>query len=116
LANKSLVGHTLGTTILELVERLDAWIPSGAAAPNTVGPNVRRILNYLQAREFDDVRNSPELAAGILVCAERFHLKDVWKEAFTHCVGMLGRLEKLPEDKEFSPITVAFMDRASLDI
>ncbi|RPA80061.1 hypothetical protein BJ508DRAFT_415567 [Ascobolus immersus RN42] len=116
LANKPLVGHTLGATIMELVERLDTWVPSGSAAPNTVGPNVQRILSYLQAREFDDVRNSPELAAGLLVFAERFHLKDLWREAFTHCVGMLGRLEKLPEYKEFSAITVAFMDRASLDI
>src|SRR5690606_3209135 len=97
----------------------DTWIPSGQIDPtgtSSMSPNVRRVLDYLLRREFDDVRNSPELAAGMLVFAEKYQIVSIWQEAFVHCVGMLGRLEGSPEYKEISHITQAFMDRASLDM
>lgn len=119
LADKPLVGPTLGQTLIDLVDRLDVWVPEGQPDPMSMSPmsdNVRRVLDYLLRREFDDMRNSPELAAGMLVFAERYQIVSIWQEAFVHCVGMLGRLEGTTEYKEISHITQAFMDRASLDM
>lgn len=55
--------------------------------------NVARVLEYLLQREFDDFRNCPDVAAGMLCFAEKHQLGELWREAFCHCVGMLSRLE-----------------------
>lgn len=134
-----LVGVTLGETLLDLVERMDAYIPptnspriqnqpsllsieSGRKRKNRSldmegkSGNVRRVLEYLLNREFDDLRNCPDVAAGMLVFAEKFQLGELWREAFCHCVGMLNQMEGGKEYMEISPITKALIDRASLEI
>jgi len=139
LFGKGLVGVTLGETLLDLVERMDAYIPP-TAQPRLQhqaslvslegarkgknrsldmegkSENVSRVLEYLLNREFDDLRNCPDVAAGILVFAEKFQLGELWREAFCHCVGMLSRMEGGKEYMEISPITKALIDRASLEI
>ncbi|RPB18081.1 hypothetical protein L211DRAFT_230643 [Terfezia boudieri ATCC MYA-4762] len=139
LFGKALVGVTLGATLLDLVERMDVYIPPTtqpklqhhASSVTLKGArkrknrsldlegkseNVARVLEYLLNREFDDLRNCPDVAAGILVFAEKFQLGDLWREAFCHCVGMLNRMEGGKEYMEISPITKALIDRALLEI
>lgn len=139
LFGKGLVGVTLGETLLDLVERMDTYIPPTtqpklqhqASSATLEGArkrknrsldmeeksgNVGRVLEYLLNREFDDLRNCPDVAAGILVFAEKFQLGEIWREAFCHCVGMLNQMEGGKEYMEISPITKALIDRASLEI
>ncbi|KAF8429041.1 hypothetical protein EV426DRAFT_570938 [Tirmania nivea] len=139
LFGKGLVGVTLGETLLNLVERMDAYIPPTiqprlqhhASSVTLEGErkrknrsldmegksgNVGRVLEYLLNREFDDLRNCPDVAAGILVFAEKFQLGELWREAFCHCVGMLHQMEGGKEYMEISPITKALIDRALLEI
>ncbi|KAI5808637.1 hypothetical protein DFH27DRAFT_233634 [Peziza echinospora] len=139
LFGASLVGVTLGETLLDLVDRLESYIPPSESrlqhressatldgnnrkrkniAVDTAGVkgNVGRVLEYLLNREFDDFRNCPEVAAGILCFAEKFQLSELWREAFCHCVGMLNQMEGGKEYMEISPITKALIDRASLEI
>lgn len=136
LFGKALVGVTLGETLVDLVNRLDAYIPP-TMQPNFLlpesstmakkrknraldiegtGGNVGRVLEYLLNREFDDLRNCPDVAAGILVFAEKFQLSELWREAFCHCVGMLNLMEGGKGYLEITPITKALIDRASLEI
>lgn len=163
LYNKALVGMTLGQTLLDLVDRTDLYLsppspltydlvvdrgmseiesPFGSllSPSHTPGPRMghantqRLIMDYLQKREFDDVRNWPEGAAGLVVWAERAGasgglgyglgggemgmggVESLWREGFVHCTGMLARLEGGGEWREISPITKALIDRASLEI
>lgn len=147
LFDKSLVGVTLGQTLLDLVDRTDLYLSSPSsqvydepapystnAPPRQPPPkhaNTHRlILDYLQGRELDDVRNWPEGAAGLLVWSERaaplstfgmglsdlHRIEAIWREGFIHCTGMLASLEGQSEWREISPITKALIDRASLEI
>lgn len=163
LYNKALVGITLGQTLLDLVDRTDLYLsppspltydlvvdrgmseiespygsllsPSQVPGPRMGHANTQRlIMDYLQRREFDDVRNWPEGAAGLVVWAERAGasgglgyglgggemgmggVESLWREGFVHCTGMLARLEGGGEWREISPITKALIDRASLEI
>lgn len=157
LFNKSLVGITLGQTLLDLVDRMDLYLsppnplnydlvdqgiseiesPYGSLLNS--GPRIgqmstqRIIMDYLKGRDFDDVRNWPEGAAGLVVWAERASasgglscglgggemvggVESLWREGFVHCTGMLAQLEGGGEWREISPITKALIDRASLEI
>lgn len=163
LYNKSLVGMTLGQTLLDLVDRTDLYLsppspltydlvvdrgmseiesPYGSLLSPTRPPGPRTghantqllIMDYLRGRDFDDVRNWPEGAAGLVVWAERAGasgglgyglgggemgmggVESLWREGFVHCTGMLARLEGGGEWRDISPITKALVDRASLEI
>ena len=135
LFGKALVGVTLGETLVDLVNRLDTYIPptvqsnfllpesstmakkrKNRALDEGRGGNVGRVLEYLLNREFDDLRNCPDVAAGVLVFAEKFQLGELWREAFCHCVGMLNQMEGGTGYLEITPITKALIDRASLEI
>ncbi|KAK6527340.1 hypothetical protein TWF281_010522 [Arthrobotrys megalospora] len=109
LFNRSLVGSSFGQTLLDLAERMELYMPPGH-------DNIGDLLRYLTRKEFDDVRNMPDLAAGILMFAERYRLTDLYRESFVHCVGMMNRLELLSDYQQISDITRILIDRASLHI
>lgn len=157
LCNQSLVGITFGQSLTDLLERteqylsststqycigdrpvsdIEAFFNSGThtmqrqSSPTASINALRLILGYLQTREFDDVRNWPEGAAGLVVFSERAakllgsnpslyeteRLEGLWREGFVHCTGLLSSLQLLPEWRDISPITKALIDRASLEI
>lgn len=154
LFNKALVGMTLGQTLLDLVDRMDLYLsppnplnydlldhgvseiesPYGSLmSPKGQMSTQKIIIDYLKDRDFDDVRNWAEGAAGLVVWAERASasgalscglgggemvggVESLWREGFVHCTGMLARLEGGGEWRDISPITKALIDRASLEI
>jgi hypothetical protein len=151
LCNQSLVGATLGQALLDLTERIDKYLSPptpvfatdltddspygsllGTIVPQQEGPKphpntVPMILKYLQGREFDDVRNCPDAAAGMVVWAESAikrnvsamdeqRIESIWREGFVHCTGQLSGLQLQPEWREISLITKALIDRASLEV
>ncbi|KAF3938828.1 hypothetical protein ABW19_dt0205683 [Dactylella cylindrospora] len=109
LFNRSLVGTSFGQTLLDLAERMELYMPPGH-------DNIGDLMRYLTRKEFDDVRNMPDLAAGMLIFAEKYQMSDLYKECFVHCVGMMNRLELSIDYQHISPLTRALLDRANLDI
>ncbi|KAI9794287.1 MAG: hypothetical protein M1833_000430 [Piccolia ochrophora] len=111
LQNKSLVGLNLYQALLDLQERLQAYMPSDA-------DNTSSIINYIVARGIDDVRNDPASAAGLLAWSEgpsvRWH--EGWREAFIHGAGMYNRLCTLPEFRDISHFSRVLLERASLEM
>lgn len=162
LFGRPLVGITLGQSLLDLVERIDLYLSTSISPAaydlvdrgvgevespygSFIGSNVEKqkppshpntnhiILNYLLDKEFDDVRNWPEGASGLLIYSEwvctsaqngtvqmsaldRHRAESLWRECFVHCAGQLSLLHLQPEWRDISPVTKAFADRASLEI
>lgn len=122
--------------ISEIESPFGSFSTAGSVHPQerkTSSPNsIAMVLNYIDAREFSDVRNWAEGAAGLLVWSERVgsdaalrqnltphdlhRVESLWREGFVHCTGLLSSLQMLPEWREISPITKALIDRASLEI
>ena len=50
--------------------------------------NLKDILDYMDREGYLNMTHHPDHALGVLYFAEHFQLKDVWTNAFVHCVGM----------------------------
>ncbi|PHH52826.1 hypothetical protein CFIMG_004971RAa [Ceratocystis fimbriata CBS 114723] len=112
LYHTSLVGLSLCQALTDLVSRLDVCMSADSDSVSTV-------INYIQTRGIDDVRNDPETAVSLLAWTEsaRVRWDDGWKESFIHCAGMYGRqVEEAPDYKNVSQISRALLDRASLEM
>jgi len=81
LIGKPIVGDRLGPSIVRLLERMNAF------REQTVD-NVGDLLTYLTRIGYARVTDRPDHALAMLLFAETTRLKDVWLNAFVHCVGM----------------------------
>lgn len=59
--------------------------------------NITAIKQYMYRKRYLDFGNRPHHALAALVFAEHFQLRDVWIDAFAHCVGLQTRLKSSPE-------------------
>lgn len=111
LYHASLVGNSLCQALTDLLVRMDAYMPADA-------DNVGTILNYISARQLDDVRNDPELAISLLAWSENteVHWEEGWRDAFVHSVGMYPGADSCADYKAVSPISRALLDRAHLEM
>lgn len=89
-SDKPLVGATLGKTLIELLQRMCLFRLEGA-------DNVQALLAYAERLGYLDFRDCPDYALAFLNFAEHYHLRDLWIDAFAHCVGMNERLCLSPE-------------------
>lgn len=87
---RSVVGDQLGTSLIGLLSTMKEWREDAA-------DNLKDLLDYLDEEGYLDVRNQPAHALAILHLAEALQLKDLYVEAFAHCVGMSERLYKHSE-------------------
>lgn len=78
---KSLVGTHLGGALVGLLNSMNEFRSEGE-------DNVQAIMDYMDEEGYADMRNQPDHALAILSFAEHFHFKDLWIDAFAHCVGM----------------------------
>lgn len=106
----SLVGISLYQALSDLHSRLDAYLPADS-------DNVATLINYLMARELDDVRGDAETAVGLLAWSEgpEVRWEEGWRETFVHCAGMYNRLEQCTDFRSLAPVTRALLERASLE-
>lgn len=84
---RSLVGDQLGSALIGLVNTMDELREPDA-------DNVQDVLDYVEEEGYLDIRNQPNHALAILHLAEAFQLRDLYTDAFVHCVGMSERLYK----------------------
>ena len=107
-ASKPLVGERLGKALVDLLDRIREWQPNTAALAN--------FMSYCQDQGYQEMSNNQDCALACLKLAEHAKLKELWVEAFVHCVGMRERLELSAEYTALSETTKALIIRASLEM
>ena len=101
-----LVGEKLSTALIDLCNRLQEW--EAFSLPD--------FSDYLEKQGYSRYGQNPEHALAGLKFAEDARLKDMWVDAFVHCVGMRERLDLSPEYSGISHTTQALITRASLEM
>lgn len=87
---KPLVGERLGQALTALLDRMDEYRPDPEA-------NKDDMLAYIDEQGYTDFRDCPDHALSALQFAEKFQFRDLWTDAFVHCVGMNERLDSSAE-------------------
>lgn len=85
-----MVGNHLGNALVALNSSMHEFRDAGV-------DNKRDLLGYLDEEGYLDTRHQPNYALAILHVAENFELRDLYIDAFAHCVGMSERLYRSPE-------------------
>jgi hypothetical protein len=96
LLGKPLVGEHMGQAFVDLQERLHLFRPSHAN-------NHQDFLEYADNQGYRDLVECTDYALASLFYAEHYKLRDVWVDAFAHCVGMNDSLILSPEFTVRSP-------------
>ena len=105
---KPLVGEKLSIALSGLWHRMQEW---------QIGdPPVDSFKKYCKEQGYLDLTENAEHALAFLKFAEDARLRDVWIDAFVHCVGMHQRLDLSPEWCDLSNTSVALITRASLEM
>ena len=82
---KPLVGRRLGAALTALHERMNEYRPNSEE-------NEDDFLAYVDGQDYTDFRECPDHALAVLQVAETFEYRELWTDAFVHCVGMNNRL------------------------
>lgn len=109
MMNKPIVGASFGQAFIDLQERMLLLRP---ATTN----NVFDCLAYAENMGYLEFAHSPDYALAFLRFAEQFQLRDLWIDAFCHCVGMKDSLCLSSEFDSISNVTKALITRASLEM
>ena len=87
LLKRPLVGETFGQALIGLVHSMREY-RTGIGKVNIE----RDVSNYLASQDYMNFAGQPDLALGVLLMAETFHMKELYLRALTHCVGMCDLL------------------------
>lgn len=86
---RSLVGDQLGGAVIALIHSMEEF--------REAGDHVQDVLEYLDEEGYLDMRNQPQHALAMLHLAEVFEMRELYIDAFAHCVGMSESMYKHPE-------------------
>ena len=106
--SKPLVGEHLGTAMVRLWRRIQAWQPRTA--------RLSKFLEYCKGQGYLHFTENPRYALAMLCFSEEVHVRDTWIDAFTHCVGMYHRLGRITETEPLSHTTKALMSHAAFEL
>ncbi|KAF2021747.1 hypothetical protein BU24DRAFT_27597 [Aaosphaeria arxii CBS 175.79] len=106
---RPLVGAHLGQSFVDLQERMQLF-RSGQI------DNRQDFLAYAEAQGYCDFVDCADYALGMLYYAEHYKIRDLWIDAFTHCVGMNESLALSQELDRISKLTKALITRAYLEM
>ncbi|PWO22103.1 hypothetical protein A1F97_07851, partial [Pyrenophora tritici-repentis] len=109
LLGKPLVGEHMGQAFVDLQERLCLFRPSDVN-------NREDFLDYIENQGYRDLVECTDYALASLFYAEHYKLRDVWVDAFAHCVGMNDSLILSPEFAAISRLTKALITRAHVEV
>ena len=111
LCNRSLVGYTFYQALVDLYERLQAYLPPDIDCAGV-------LITYLMINQLHDVRNDPGAAAGMLAWSEEpnVYWPEGWREGFVHSVGMYHHLKLLPELRDLSPPSRELLERSHAEL
>lgn len=88
--DKPIVGDYLGGALIALHERMNEFRPNEEQ-------NEDDILAFIDSQGYTDFRDCCDHALGVLQFAEQLELTELWTDAFVHCAGMWGTLDKSAE-------------------
>ncbi|KAI9740685.1 MAG: hypothetical protein M1818_004649 [Claussenomyces sp. TS43310] len=89
MLRRSLVGSELGPTLVELLHRMNTF--------RSTGDNVSALVDYMDEEGYANMANRRDHALAILHLAEQFRFRDLYIDAYAHCVGMGQKLYDSPE-------------------
>ena len=109
--NKPLVGLTFYQALIDLHERLLAFMPRESNCTD-------RIMDFLMRNRLHNVCNDPAAAAGLLAYSEDDEVQwpEGWREGFVHCSGMYTELRELPEFRDVSHVSRTLLERSHLEL
>lgn len=87
---RSVVGENLGDALVTLLNSMHEFRSADA-------DNVDDLMNYCDEEGYFDLCNQPSHSLAILNLAESFRLRDLYVDAFAHCVGMSDNLFRSSE-------------------
>lgn len=88
---KPLVGYHMGQTFVDLQERMQLFRSRQPSKSH------QDFLEYAECQGYRDLVEVTDYALANLFYAEYFKLRDIWVDAFAHCVGMKDSLACSPE-------------------
>ncbi|KAF2467154.1 uncharacterized protein BDR25DRAFT_305616 [Lindgomyces ingoldianus] len=106
---KPLVGNHMGKALVDLQQRMQLF-RSGRIN------NHQDFLDYAKHQGYRDFVECADYALAMLYYAEHYQLRDVWIDAFVHCVGMNDCLSLSSEFQLVSRVTKALITRAYLEM
>ncbi|EON63300.1 hypothetical protein W97_02527 [Coniosporium apollinis CBS 100218] len=109
LAGKPLVGSHLGRSLVDLQERLHLF-------RNGDADNHKDLMAYMEDMGYLNFVHCPDHALAVLFYAEHYQLRDLWIDAFAHCVGMNDLLCLSTELEPICRVTKALITRAYLEM
>lgn len=65
--------------------------------------NTQDLLDFMDEEGYADMRSAPGHALALMHFSEHFHFKDLYIDAFAHCVGMHELLASSEEYKVIFP-------------
>ncbi|KAL1647827.1 hypothetical protein SLS58_002628 [Diplodia intermedia] len=110
LFKKPLVGTHLGGALVDLQERLHLF---RSAQPMD---NQSALMEYAEEVGYLNFTHRPDNALAMLYYAEHYETKDLWIDAYAHCVGMNETLFLSSEHESIPRVTKALITRASLEM
>ena len=113
LNRNSVWGQTFFQTFHQVYERIIKF-------PDYLPKKIDRgewIAGYIARKEFDDVRNNPSFAAGLIAFSEMIRWREGYIEGFVHCSGMLKvGLQNIPEYRNISAVSRIYIETASKEM
>ncbi|TDZ54456.1 hypothetical protein CTRI78_v006365 [Colletotrichum trifolii] len=106
---RSMVGEHLGDALIQLLNSM-------AESRSPGEDNVTDIVSYLDEEGYMDIKGQPHHALALLHLAETFQLRNMYIDAFSHCVGMSEELFCNAEYQHISSISRTLIRRARSDM
>ncbi|OJD35413.1 uncharacterized protein BKCO1_170001 [Diplodia corticola] len=110
LFRKPLVGTHLGGAFVDLQERLHLF---RSAQPKE---NQAAFMEYAEEVGYLNFTHRPDNALAMLYYSEHYETKDLWIDAYAHCVGMNETLFLSSEHEPIPKVTKALITRAYLEM
>lgn len=110
LFRKPLVGTHLGGALVDLQERLHLFRSAQPLANQSV------FMEYAEETGYLNFTHRPDNALAMLYYAGHYEIKDLWIDAYAHCVGMNETLYLSSEHDPIPRVTKALITRAFLEM
>ncbi|OBR14445.1 Choriogenin Hminor [Colletotrichum higginsianum IMI 349063] len=102
---RSVVGEHLGTALIGLLNSM-------AEFRGNDQDNIPDLMSYLDEEGYLDIKGQPHQALALLNLSEFFQMRDMYIDAFSHCVGMSEELPYSPEYQHIGSVTKTHIRRA----
>ncbi|KKA27840.1 hypothetical protein TD95_004126 [Thielaviopsis punctulata] len=108
ICRRSLVGDHLGGAIVNLMRDMQQFRLPGTN-------NMYDLLGYLEEEGYLNMQNQPHHALAILYVSEYFQFREMYIDAFAHCVGMNSQLFLNSEYRYTSSVSQKLIRRARVE-